>query len=412
MSDYVEVYQQQAHACQSSLPWLAAMQNRGLIDFKCLGFPSRHQEEWKYTRTDEFLQHVFVRPLGRTAFSVKQGTSPSQLSLLDAEKMLSTHGIIIKPLQQACEEHPDLIQDHMGQVLQHQHGFQALNTAMLRDGLFIYVPPQVHLDTPIYIAHEQIGDHQASYLRHLIIADTNSRVTVIETYHGESGSCYLTNTVSEISLKAGASVTHYKLQAESNAAYHVGHLAVQQAADSRFESHLLAFGAKWGRSDLTIELAAPNASCLMNGIYAPNNAQHLDQYTVVHHKAPNCRSEQDYKGVLTGYGRAVFNGKIVVEKGAQHTEAKQQNKNLLLSAHAEINTKPQLDIFADDVICTHGATVGQLDDEALFYFSARGIGVDEASRFLIKAFAADNLQRLGDAVFVNWMTDLFNQQIG
>ena len=193
-------------------------------------------------------------------------------------------------------------------------------------------------------------------------------------------------------LAASAKLTHYKIQRESKAAYHLGHLAVKQSAHSQFASHSLSLGGKLVRSDISMYLQEEHAHCLMNGIYAPSEGQHVDHHTTVNHLVPNCSSEQDYKGILTGRSRAVFNGKVIVAKDAQHTDAKQQNKNLLLSANAEIDTKPQLEIFADDVLCSHGATVGQLDEEALFYLATRGIGRLEASHYLIHAFAQDNLR--------------------
>ena len=201
---------------------------------------------------------------------------------------------------------------------------------------------------------------------------------------------------------------HYKIQRESKLAYHMGHLAVNQAMDSQLDSHLFSLGGKCVRSDITIGLSEPGAQCLMNGVYVPNDLQHMDHHTLVTHEAPNCRSEQDYKGILNGHSRAVFNGRVVVAKGAQHTQAKQQNKNLLLSIDTEIDTKPQLEIFADDVVCTHGATVGQLDEEAIFYLATRGIGRADATRYLVKAFTVDNLRILANVELATWVGTLLN----
>jgi Fe-S cluster assembly protein SufD len=249
-------------------------------------------------------------------------------------------------------------------------------------------------------------------MRNLIIAEAGSSASIIEDYQGDLNTRYFTNTITEVSLAADAKITHYKIQRESKLAYHIGHIAVKQAANSQFESHSFSIGGKLVRSDITIGLHESGAHCLMNGVYAPADMQHMDHHTVVTHEVPSCSSEQDYKGILSGQSRAVFNGQVIVVKDAQHTVAKQQNKNLLLSANAEIDTKPQLDIFADDVVCTHGATVGQLDEEALFYLAARGIGRVEANRYLVQAFASENLKKFANIELADWLSTLLNQQLG
>jgi Fe-S cluster assembly protein SufD len=187
---------------------------------------------------------------------------------------------------------------------------------------------------------------------------------------------------------------------------------VQQQANSHFDSQSLSLGGKLVRSDTRITLLGAQANSTLNGIYAPNEGQHIDHHTTVHHAVGHCTSQQDYKGILQGQSRAVFNGKVIVAKDAQKTDAKQHNKNLLLSANAEIDTKPQLEIFADDVLCSHGTTVGQLDEEALFYLATRGIDRQEASSYLIHAFADENLRLIPHKSLAEWMTALLNQQLG
>ena len=211
---------------------------------------------------------------------------------------------------------------------------------------------------------------------------------------------------------ANATVTHYKIQRESKAALHIGHLAISQGASSQVNSHLFSFGGKLVRSDTTFALEAPHAQCFMNGIYAPTAGQHMDHHTRVTHAVAHCSSVQDYKGILSGHSRAVFNGQVIVAKDAQHTSAQQQNKNLLLSVGAEIDTKPQLEIFADDVVCTHGATVGQLDEDALFYLATRGIEPAEASQYLVRAFAAENIRAVTQAPLAEWLSQRLTRQIG
>ncbi|MCP0913122.1 Fe-S cluster assembly protein SufD [Legionella sp. 27cVA30] len=421
MSDVLDFYRQQAQLKISPISWLARLQQQGLNELARLGFPTRHHEEWKYTLIDSFLQHRFTQnessPLAQESYAADLPVEGYIVSWVNGCWVQSGQytlpaGVIILPLAQAIEEHPEKIQPYLGQILQQEHGFQALNTAMLHAGIFIYLPAGVSLPQPVILSHMQDKDNQAVFMRHLLVAEAGSSAVVIEDFQGKPERTYFTNTITELHAAANAKLSHYKLQRESRSAYHMGHLAVKQAQGSEVDTHALSLGGKLMRSDISIDLHEPHARCLLNGIYAPGKAQHMDHHTVVNHNVPDCRSEQDYKGILSGDSRAVFNGKVMVAKHAQHTEARQQNKNLLLAANAEIDTKPQLEIFADDVVCSHGATVGQLDEEALFYFAARGIEQDEARRFLVKAFAADNLRMMGTPKLANWLNQLLCQQLG
>lgn len=424
MSEPLSYYQQQAAEQFSTVPWVLQQQENALSDFLRLGFPHRHLEDWKYTRVDAFLQQLF--PTVQADFSLNDSTAvacPFMLNqhillhqghALGIEKILSKlpPGVIIQPLAQAFIEHAEKLKPYLGQISQHQHGFQALNTAMLRHGLLIYVPAGVKLSDPLLLSHWQERAGYASYLRHVIVLEPDSSLNLIEDYQGAEDANYFTNTITEVYLAEKSKLVHYKLEREGKKSFHTGHMAVKQSAGSEFNSHAFSFGGQWVRSDISIDLDAPEAQCTMNAIYAPSEGQHLDHHTTVTHAAPHCRSEQDYKGILTGHTSAVFNGRVVVNHDAQHTEAKQQNKNLLLSKHAEIYTKPQLEIFADDVSCTHGATVGQLDEEALFYLATRGIGRSEAHRYLIQAFAIENLRKVAHEGMRDWIGTLLTQQVG
>ena len=427
MSELLDFYQQQAVAGSSSISstphWIAQLQEKALAEFLRLGFPSKHHENWKYTTIDSFLQKRFVSQQPGNQNTIKtelENNPPVQHKIafingvvVGADELAAKlpAGVIVQPLAQAWLSHADKMTPYLGQILQTEHGFHALNMAMLQGGLFIYLPAGVSIDEPLLIAHWQDKASQAIHLRHIIVAEAGSCVSVIEDYNGDDAASYFTNTVTEIYAAARAKVTHYKIQRESKQAYHIGHLSVKQETGSQVDSHSFSIGGKLVRSDITINLHEPHAQCLMNGLYAPAEGQHIDHHTLVTHEVPDCLSEQDYKGILTGKSRAVFNGRVVVAKDAQHTVAKQQNKNLLLSANAEIDTKPQLEIFADDVICTHGATVGQLDEDALFYLAARGIEQAEASQFLIQAFAAENLRTIPNTELAGWLETLLNQQL-
>ncbi|WP_133130331.1 Fe-S cluster assembly protein SufD [Legionella yabuuchiae] len=422
MSEQLEFYQQQAKSKRSTIPWLATLQANALAEFARMGFPMRHHEEWKYTGLDSFLTQEFKvsKSPKLSAKSIEQDI-PAELSVaivdgellgLEALQAKLPTGVIIKPLAQALHEHQDKVEPYLGQILPHDHAFQALNTAIMQSGLFIYLPKGVEVEQTLLLTHVQQEEQQAVYLRHLVVAESGSRISLIEDYQGSDETSYFTNTMTEIFASQHAHVKHYKIQRESKMAYHIGHLAVLQSAHSRVDSHSFSVGGKLVRSDVTVRLNASKARCLMNGIYAPGEGQHIDHHTLVEHNVSDCQSEQDYKGILSGRARAVFNGKVKVAKDAQHTVAKQQNKNILLSANAEVDTKPQLEIFADDVVCTHGATVGQLDEDALFYLATRGIERSEASRYLVHAFAAENLQLVDQPKLAEWMKKRLTRHLG
>lgn len=421
MNDLLNFYVEDAKAKMSGIPWLHHKQEKALRDFEQRAFPSRHDEDWKYTLMDPFLAERFASVSCQdqaitVQVSGKQPLTGLEIHLHNGKIDLSQvqglpKGVTVLPLLDAMVQYPDRVQAWLGKLLQQTHGFHALNMAALQTGVFIYLAENVTLDTPLILSHWQDESGLAVHSRNLVVAEANANASVVEIFQGQDSCKYLTNTITEIQLAAGAKLKHYKVQCESHLAFHVGHTAVQQGAASEFESHLLNLGARIARSDLSVNLAYEGAHCLMNGLYLPNEGQHMDQHTTVHHLVPNCSSEEDYKGIIMGKSRAVFNGKVVVAKGAIHTRAEQENKNLLLSELAEIDTKPQLEIFADDVLCSHGATVGQLDEEALFYMAARGIPAEEARRYLIEAFAEDNLARIPYEELKCWMADLITAQL-
>lgn len=430
MSEIVDFYQQRAKASVSSLPWLAQLQTKALMDLSRHGFPTRHDENWKYTSVDALLNQPFMRAdvVEDSQDSVAEAFDekacfdlPIKQNLLiqngciSGEEQLAKalpKGVLVLPLSIALAQYPELLKPYLGTILKQEHGFHYLNTAMIHSGVLVYIPTGVVIEEPIALTHIQNRMNQAVYLRHLIIAEANSQATIIEDYQGLADCCYLTNKITEVVVGTGAKLTHCTIQRESKSAFHFGHLSVQQLAGSEFANHSLSLGGQWVRSDISLYLQEEKAHSMMNGIYAPANGQHVDHHTTVQHLVPYCSSEQDYKGILTGRSRAVFNGKVIVAKDAQHTDAKQQNKNLLLSANAEVDTKPQLEIFADDVLCSHGATVGQLDEDALFYLATRGIDRLEASHYLIHAFASDNLRLIPHRQLADYMGHLLTQQLG
>jgi len=415
MNELLDYYTNQSLE-RIDFPQVSGLKKAAFSDFTRLGFPTRDDEDWKYTSTAAFIKERFAVapampesflddfPLSTIAAYDMYGRALTRSTLPD--------GVLVLSWADALMQHAEKIAPCLGQILTHQHGFQAQNTAMLQDGVFIYVPEGVSLDMPVLLSNGNQRASEARYFRHLIILEPNSSLCVIEDYQGKDGTPYFTNTVTEVSLGKNSQLTHYKLQREGRFAYHVGEMAVRQSEQSRFDSHSFSIGGQWVRSDARITFTEPHAVCLLNGIYVTRETQHLDHHTVIEHQVPHCSSEQDYKGLVMGESRAVFNGAVIVSQDAQHTVAKQQNKNLLLSSHAEVDTKPQLEIFAHDVVCTHGATVGQLDDEALFYMAARGIAYEDARYFLIHAFVEENLRKMASDPLSVWVSGLINQHVG
>ncbi|HMF29358.1 MAG TPA: Fe-S cluster assembly protein SufD, partial [Candidatus Cybelea sp.] len=272
--------------------------------------------------------------------------------------------------------------------------FTSLNTSLLNDGALIVVPDGKIVESPIEIIYlsEPTAQPLTTQPRTLVVVGKNAQATIVERYLG--GGTYFTNAVTEIALAEGAVVDHVKLEQESTSAYHIASTQIAVAARSTFTTHYLALGGALVRNEVRVRFDGEHAEATVNGLYLASGRQHLDNFTVIDHARPNCASHELYKGILNERAHGVFNGKIFVRKDAQKTDAKQTNKVLLLSDDATINTKPQLEIFADDVKCTHGATIGQLDANQMFYLQSRGIPVDAARRLLTFAFANDIVGRL------------------
>jgi Fe-S cluster assembly protein SufD len=271
-----------------------------------------------------------------------------------------------------------------------------LNTAFLRDGAFVYVPPGTVIEEPILLEFlaDRVGGNHAWHRRSLFVLGENSQVTLVESYSGPAGVTYFTNAVTEVIVGAGAVVDHYKVQREGDAAFHMATMQIQLDRAARFSSHAVTLGGSWVRNEVNAVFGGEGAECTLNGLYQAAGQQLIDNHTLIDHAYPHCASHELYKGILDGKARGVFNGKIQVRQDAQKTDAKQTNQTLLLSDDATINTKPQLEIYADDVKCTHGATVGQLDEEALFYLRSRGIDREQARALLTFAFANDIVDRI------------------
>jgi Fe-S cluster assembly protein SufD len=403
---------------------IAALRERALARFAELGFPTTALEDWKYTNLAPLAERPFQLAVdGARNGAAMLASSPRletghELVYVNGRfaPTLSTRGglpagAIVASLAEALKTWPELIEPHLARYAPFgsaAESLTALNTAFIRDGAFIYVPLGVGLDAPIHCLFVSLGGDGATvtHPRTLIVAGEGSRVTVVEHYLGDG--IYWTNAVTEAVLGAGASLTHYRVQRDSPRAFHVGTVAVEQAADSRYGSRSISLGGALVRSDIGTRLDAPGAACTFDGLYLASGTQHVDHHTTIDHRQPRGTSRELYKGIMDGHATGVFNGKVFVRPHAQQSDAQQMNKNLLLSDDAQIETKPQLEIFADDVKCSHGATIGQLDDDAIFYLRARGIDAAAARQMLIFAFANE----LIEPVAVEPLRALLTRELG
>jgi Fe-S cluster assembly protein SufD len=348
--------------------------------FAELGYPTTHDEDWRFTN---------VSPIRALQQATEQG--PAQATAILPAQI---PGVEITTIAEALRLYPELSEQYLARYANYQsQAFVALNTAHLTDGLFIRIPKGAVIAEPIRLVYQSSanGHPTVSHPRTLIVAGEDSQATIIESYAGTNK--YFTNAVTELIAGDHAVIDHYKLQTESYQAFHVATLQIQLGRDTNFRSHSLSFGGALVRNDINAVLSE-GAECTLNGLYLVNGAQHIDNHTTIDHAKPHAASHELYKGILDGQSSAVFNGKILVRKDAQKTDAKQTNKNLVLSEESVINTKPELQIHADDVRCTHGATIGQLDAEGIFYLQSRGIGKAEARDLLIVAFARDIVDRI------------------
>jgi Fe-S cluster assembly protein SufD len=390
--------------------WLQTLRQRAIDRFQRTGFPTVKDEEWRFTP---------VAPIGRTEFA--RAGAPAAVELARIEPFLFGHlewpravfvdgrfdpslsvapgaGVVVEPLAAALAAEPGLLERHFGRHASPDVSpFAALNTALGREGVVVRVATGAEVANPIHLVFlaSEAAQNVAFHPRVLVLIEPRARAQVIESYLTLApGSRYWTNVVAEVAVGEGAWVEHSRIQRESESAFHIGLTSVTQERESHYRSFSLAMGGAIARHDLQTRLAAPNAEALLYGLYLGRGDQLIDNHTTIFHDQPDCRSWEVYKGVLDERAHGVFNGKILVQPVAQKTDAKQTNRALLLSDTAKIDTKPQLEIFADDVKCTHGATVGQLDETAFFYLQSRGVPREAARLLLTYAFAAEVVEEI------------------
>lgn len=391
---------------------LTTLRTAGAEAFARLGFPTTRNEDWHYTSVSVLAATPFVasseRALGTLDAAALvpytfdsawplvvflNGRFAPALSSLDA----LPEGVRVMTLAAAAEQEPELLARHLGVAAPaDRDGFTALNAAFAGEGTLIHVAKEMVIDVPVHLLHvtDASGAGVMSHPRHVLIAERHAKASVIESYVSLADVSYFTNAVVEVSVEDGATLQLLRIQRESPTAFHVGTVEARQGRDSHFMAFTFQTGAALSRSNVFTVLGGEGCGTTLNGLYMLDHAQHGDHQTRVEHVAPHCFSREAYKGLLDDASHGVFNGKVYVHPEAQKTDGKQTNNTLLLSREAQIDTKPQLEIFADDVKCTHGATVGRIDETSLFYLKSRGVGAQLARQLLMYAFAADVLETI------------------
>ncbi len=429
----VEAYREDFERQTPAPAWLQSLRKQAFARFEALGFPTTKNEDWHFTSVAPVAQQTFrlaareslhgtqtgsdnrretsrrkndpVNSLGVVPADVKRfnfdESSWHTLVFLNGafSDDLSSYAALgsstrVDSLARALKSGNPELERLVGKLANfEQHAFTALNTAFINDGAFVHLSADTVVAEPIHLIFISDGEG-VSHPRNLIVAGRHSRASVIESYVSLRDGAYFTNAVTELVVGEGAHVDHYKLQRESEAAFHIGTVQVREERNGQLHSFSLAVGGALARTNIYTSLDGDAATCTLNGLYLTDGSQHIDNQTSIEHIAPNCPSHELYKGVLDGRSHGVFNGKVYVHPEAQKTDGKQSNNNLLLSPNARVDTKPQLEIFADDVKCTHGATVGRIDEIAMFYLNSRGIGPETARTLLTYAFAADVLETI------------------
>lgn len=404
-----EQFQQKSAAMPG---WLEGLRRAAIDSFVQQGFPTTRHEDWRYTSVEPIASTDFAAANGEAKLLRAEDlygpsfTDPAYNRIVFVNGVYSPQfssirempaGVQAKNLSAALAANDSAVRPLLTQnSVSREQPFVALNTAFTAEGAFISIPKGIVLDEPIYLVFCSLGSGNPvmSHPRNLIVFEAGSQGRIVEAYIGLGDQPTLTNVVTEVIGGAGSVIDYYRLQNESSSGYLVAAMAADISRDCSFTAHSVTLNGALIRNDIHVLLNGEGSECVLNGLYLPSDKQHVDNHTEIEHVKARANSQELYKGVLSGAAHAVFNGKILVHKDAQKTDARQTNKNLLLSEHAVVNTKPQLEIHADDVKCSHGSTIGQLDKDALFYLRSRGLDKAEAQSLLSYAFASDLIGRM------------------
>ena len=389
------------------------LRRQAVDQFDILGFPTVKNEEWKYTNISKYIDESWEQRTSKTSQVLENLKGVTLPGIIEAHKLVFCDGvfspelseikadnssIVVSSLSEASKTNKDLISQYLGKALKSDmNGLVALNTAFGTEGAFIYISKNVKPKYPVHLFFigGNMGEKYVNHIRNLIVIEEGASLELIETWTSLGKNEYFNNVVSEIFAAKNTVLNHYRFQEENmESARQVNFAQITQQKNSLVNNFTITTGGKLVRNDLQYKLDDVNCESHMFGLYIGSGTQHIDNHTLVDHAMPQCFSNEFYKGIMAGQSAGVFNGKIIVRKDAQKTNAYQSNKNILLSDEAKINTKPQLEIFANDVKCSHGATTGQLDEEAMFYLRSRGIGAAEAKVMLTTAFATDVLENI------------------
>jgi len=384
--------------------WLAALRQQATEKFSATGFPTLREEEWRYTNVSAIEKKRF-KPVTKSATINEDLLNTYRLAdmwtvvFIDgyfSAEHSHTDGlkdeVELKSIAEVLKNNPEKLEAYLGQAVTHdEHNFVAFNTAWFNDGIFLNIPAKQVLSKPIQLLHIVSSPDCLVTNRNIIVTGEHSQAQIIETFVGENA--YLNASVNEVFVGENADLSCYKLQSESKKAYHFGGTYVKQSPNSRFNHHNFSFGSLLARNDIHTDLETAS-ECSLNGLYLGVKRQHIDNHTRINHNKPHGISHEFYKGILDDRARGVFQGRVVVVEDAQKTDSQMNNRNLLLSNDAEVDTKPQLEIYADDVKCAHGVTVGQLEEQSIFYLQSRGVDIETARNILTFAFANEMVDKV------------------
>lgn len=408
--------------------WLREMRERAFARFCEVGFPTTRDEDWRFTNVNAIADTVFevaqdlreLQIVDRTVVeSFRVPGAACQLVFVNgrfarglSDFGLLPHGVIVSSVAEAIAENNKVVEEHLGRYLNiERDAFCALNTAFAEDGAFVFLPRRTVVEAPISLLFLSVAGNgvQMAHPRNLIVAADEVEASVVEDYVSLGTGVFFSNVVTELVAGESAVIGHHMIEREDQDAFNISTLRIQQARGANVSSHSLLLGGGLVRNNVHPVLAGEGGECLINGLFVGGGVQHLDNYMLVEHASPHCSSRQFYNGILDGHAHGVFHGRIIVHKDAQKTDAKQTNRNLLLSDDALIDTKPQLEIYADDVKCTHGATIGQVEENALFYMRSRGIDEASARRLLLLAFANECLDRIKSLPLREYLSGVVQQ---
>jgi Fe-S cluster assembly protein SufD len=426
LGNYLEIFGGLEKRTARQPRWLRELRQEAFARFCQTGFPTTKDEDWRFTNVNAVAQVSFdVSPPGY------QHVAPSDLEqfripgaacrlvfvngwFAAALSELGTcpKGVKVGCLAEEIEQNPAALEGHLGRYIKFgRDGFSALNTAFIEDGAYVYLPRRSVVEAPIHLLFVSAasGRPAMAHQHTLVVAEDETQASIVEDYVSVGNAPFFSNVVTELVAGENAVLSHYLIEREDLHAYNISTLRMQQARSANVSSHSVLLGGALVRNNVHPVLGGEGGECLINGLFIAHGRQHMDNYMLVEHASPHCSSRQFYNGILDDNSHGVFHGRIIVHKDAQKTDAKQTNRNLLLSDNAQIDTKPQLEIYADDVKCTHGATIGQIEENALFYMRSRGIDDASARRLLLMAFANESLQRIKSDSVREYLAEVIQQ---